>query len=54
MYDVHAILTSLQSLLSDPNDKSPANYEAGKLYRDNIQEYIKRVSECVENSWAES
>ena len=54
IYDVHAILTSIQSLLSDPNPKSPANNEAAKLYAENIQEYVKRVTECVENSWAES
>ena len=48
--DVHAVLTSIQSLLTDPNPLSPANAEAAKLYRENIQEYYKRVKECVDNS----
>jgi ubiquitin-conjugating enzyme E2 A len=51
IYDVHTVLTSIQSLLTDPNPDSPANAEAARLYTDNIQEYYKRVKECVENSW---
>lgn len=51
IYDVHTILTSIQSLLTDPNPDSPANAEAARLYTENIQEYYKRVKECVENSW---
>jgi ubiquitin-conjugating enzyme E2 A len=31
-YDIAAVLTSIQSLLTDPNPKSPANVEAAKLY----------------------
>jgi ubiquitin-conjugating enzyme E2 A len=51
IFDVHAILTSIQSLLADPNPNSPANSEASRLYTENIQEYYKRVKDCVENSW---
>jgi ubiquitin-conjugating enzyme E2 A len=51
IYDVHTVLTSIQSLLSDPNPDSPANAEAARLYTENIQEYYNRVQECVENSW---
>ena len=32
IYDVSAILTSIQSLLCDPNPNSPANSEAARLY----------------------
>lgn len=32
IYDVYAILTSIQQLLVDPNPNSPANNEAAKLY----------------------
>ena len=32
IYDVSAVLKSIQSLLSDPNPKSPANSEAAKLF----------------------
>ena len=42
-YDVAAILTSIQSLLNDPNNASPANAEAANLHRDNLREYVKRV-----------
>ena len=52
IYDVAAILTSIQSLLCDPNPDSPANSEAAKLYRENRAEYDKKVQECVEASWA--
>lgn len=51
IYDVHTVLASIQSLLSDPNPTSPANAEAARLYNENIEEYKKRVEECVENSW---
>ena len=32
IYDISAILTSIQSLLCDPNPASPANSEASRLY----------------------
>ena len=51
IYDVLSVLTSIQSLLTDPNPNSPANAEAARLYTENIQEYYKKVKECVENSW---
>lgn len=50
-YDVTAILTSVQSLLHDPNPGSPANAEAAMLYRENMKEYVRRVKETVEESW---
>ena len=52
-YDVAAILTSIQSLLNDPNTSSPANVEAANLYRDHRSQYSKRVRQTVENSWNE-
>ena len=52
-YDVSAILTSIQSLLSDPNPNSPANSLAAQLYKENKREYEKRVKSCVEQSWEE-
>eukprot|EP00357_Protocruzia_adherens_P029947 CAMPEP_0115008146 /NCGR_PEP_ID=MMETSP0216-20121206/21708_1 /TAXON_ID=223996 /ORGANISM="Protocruzia adherens, Strain Boccale" /LENGTH=152 /DNA_ID=CAMNT_0002375437 /DNA_START=67 /DNA_END=525 /DNA_ORIENTATION=- len=52
IYDISAILTSIQSLLCDPNPKSPANSEAAKLYVDNRREYERRVREYVESSWS--
>ncbi|KAJ3275718.1 Ubiquitin-conjugating enzyme E2 2 [Terramyces sp. JEL0728] len=50
-YDVAAILTSIQSLLHDPNPNSPANAEAARMFSDSRKEYNKRVKETVEESW---
>ncbi|CAM6006325.1 unnamed protein product [Sphagnum balticum] len=50
IYDVWAVLTSLRSLLSDPNPSSPANSEAAQLYSSNRVEYDRRVREIVEKS----
>lgn len=47
-YDVAAILTSIQSLLDEPNPNSPANSQAAQLYRENRREYEKRVHAIVE------
>ncbi|ONH68597.1 Ubiquitin-conjugating enzyme E2 2 [Cyberlindnera fabianii] len=52
-FDVASILTSIQSLLNDPNISSPANVEAANLYKDHSSQYTKRVRETVENSWAD-
>ena len=43
--------SSIQSLLNDPNNASPANVEAATLHRENVREYVKRVRETVEQSW---
>jgi len=51
IYDVAAILTSIQSLLCDPNPNSPANSEAARLYQENRREYERRVKDIVEKSW---
>merc|ERR1711899_111656 len=50
-YDVSSILTSIQSLLDEPNPNSPANAEAAQLYQENRREYEKRVAAIVEQSW---
>jgi ubiquitin-conjugating enzyme E2 A len=52
IYDVAALLASIQSLLCDPNPNSPANSEAARLFSENRIEYDKRVKKCVEDSWA--
>ena len=53
IYDISAILTSIQSLLCDPNPASPANSEASRLYNENRREYNRRVREIVEQSWVD-
>lgn len=35
------------SMLAEPNDESPANVEAAKMWRERRQEYEKRVREEV-------
>merc|ERR1712224_950499 len=54
IYDIAAILTSIQSLLCDPNPNSPANSEAARLYAENKREYNRKDKEVVEKSWAEA
>jgi ubiquitin-conjugating enzyme E2 G1 len=44
------ILLSVISMLSSPNDESPANVEAAALWRDNTPEFKKRVRKCVRDS----
>ncbi|KAK8604498.1 hypothetical protein V6N13_099438 [Hibiscus sabdariffa] len=49
--DVATILTSIQSLLRDPNPNSPANKEAAKMFTENKREYNRRIRELVDLSW---
>ncbi len=50
-YDVCAILTSIRSLLNDPNPNSPANNEAAKLFLENRRLYESKVRKLVEESF---
>ena len=50
VYDVQSILISVQQLLTDPNNKSPANNEASQMHQNNYKEYVRRVKECVQKS----
>ncbi|KAE8441947.1 Ubiquitin-conjugating enzyme E2 7 [Mollisiaceae sp. DMI_Dod_QoI] len=42
---VEKILISVMSMLAEPNDESPANVEAAKMWREQRPEYEKRVRE---------
>ncbi|RYP43230.1 hypothetical protein DL768_010024 [Monosporascus sp. mg162] len=44
---VEKILISVMSMLAEPNDESPANVEAAKMWRDRRPEYEARVRESV-------
>jgi len=44
------ILLSVISMLSDPNDESPANVEAAKQWREDPKEFKRRVRKCVRES----
>ena len=50
VYTTSTILTSIQSLLTDPNPSSPANPEAAKLYSQNAKEYRRRVRKVASRS----
>ncbi|RZC44466.1 hypothetical protein C5167_037422 [Papaver somniferum] len=49
-HNVCTILTSVQSLLTDPNPASPANPEAAQMYQHDIQSYNRRVRRCARRS----
>jgi len=44
---VEKILLSVVSLLSEPNDESPANVDAAKLWRENRLEFERRAKRLV-------
>lgn len=50
-YTVNTILTSIQSLLTDPNPYSAANPDAAKIYNENRKEYEKLVRQCADRSF---
>jgi ubiquitin-protein ligase len=50
VYTVGSILTSIQSLLTDPNTDSPANPEAAQLYQNDRKAYNRKVRICSEES----
>ena len=47
---VEKILLSVVSMLSEPNDESPANVDAAKMWRTDKEAYAKRVRHTVELS----
>ncbi|KAL5081696.1 hypothetical protein RYX36_010117 [Vicia faba] len=50
VHTVESILLSIISMLSGPNDESPANVEAAKEWRDSRDEFRKKVGRCVRKS----
>jgi len=44
---VDSIVVSVMSMLSDPNCNSPANVEAGVLWREDRKQFKKKVFKCV-------
>jgi len=53
VHTVESILLSIVSLLSSPNDESPANLEAAKEWREDPEGFRKRVARCVRKSQEE-
>ncbi|KAM1406574.1 hypothetical protein ACFXTH_001235 [Malus domestica] len=50
VHTVESIVLSIISMLSSPNDESPANVDAAKQWRESREEFRKRVGRCVRNS----
>jgi ubiquitin-conjugating enzyme E2 A len=50
IYTVASVLTSIQSLLTDPNPASPANPEAAKMFLEDKKGYRRKVRRCAERS----
>ncbi|XP_014788955.1 ubiquitin-conjugating enzyme E2 G1 [Octopus bimaculoides] len=50
VHTVETILVSVISMLADPNDESPANVEAAKMWREQPDEFKRTVSKCVRKS----
>ena len=44
------IMISIISMLSSPNDESPANIDAAKEWRDRREDFKKKVSRIVRKS----
>jgi ubiquitin-conjugating enzyme E2 G1 len=47
---VETIMLSIISMLSSPNDESPANIDAAKQFREDFPGFRKRVAQCVRKS----
>jgi ubiquitin-conjugating enzyme E2 G2 len=47
---VEKILISVMSMLAEPNDESPANIDAAKMWRNKREEYEKIVRQNVKKS----
>ena len=50
VHTVNSILLSIISVLSSPNDFSPANVDAGVDWRTNKELFRKKVNKCVRDS----
>lgn len=50
---VEQILISVISMLSDPNDESPANLDAAIMWRNDKSAFKKKVRQCVRKSQEE-
>ena len=50
VHTVETIMISIISMLSSPNDESPANVDAAKQWRDDRDGFKKRVSRVVRKS----
>lgn len=49
-HNICSILTSIQSLLTDPNPSSPANPEAAQLFLTSPKDYNRRIRRIAQKS----
>uniref|UniRef100_A0A5K3F4B0 UBIQUITIN_CONJUGAT_2 domain-containing protein n=1 Tax=Mesocestoides corti TaxID=53468 RepID=A0A5K3F4B0_MESCO len=50
VHTVETIVVSVISMLAEPNPDSPANVDAAKMFRDDYEEFKRRVKETVRKS----
>ncbi|KAI8808644.1 ubiquitin-conjugating enzyme/RWD-like protein [Cladochytrium replicatum] len=50
IHTVETIVVSVVSMLSSPNDESPANLDAAKEWREDFPTFKKKVQRCVRRS----
>ena len=50
VHTINSILLSIISLFFDPNDESPANIDAGKLWREDKEAYQVEVNKDIKKS----
>lgn len=50
VHTIETILISVISMLSDPNDTSPANVDAAKQWRNDYRGFKRKVAQCVKKS----
>ncbi len=48
IHTIRSIFLSIMLMIGDPNLESPANVDAGVLYRDDYDQFKKEVYKCVE------
>ena len=53
VYSVASLLMSIQSLLCDPNNDSPANADAARLFKTDLKAYNRKVRSCASRSVGE-
>ena len=51
IHGVSSVIMSVISMLSDPNDESPANIDAAVMWREKYEDFKKKVYQCVAKSY---
>ena len=51
IHGVSSVVLSIISMLSDPNDESPANIDAAVMWREKYNDFKTKVYQCVAKSY---